>query len=1007
MKKIFNKRNSILLPLTALVALSGFAVANLNDYDEYVATAEEVATPFWISDKAQAYFMKQYDGCLRFDLSMSVAQYNELKAENSDEWAENVEVGMLLVPEKVNDGLTLENTANRYIQNVTLEQSKWIADNEENPTTYTAWVAVGGYEFNEWRYTLDITAVGYLQTGTAEYTDSVTHSMTEVTYNQEYVAEAFDGTIVTPEWLVQYYANSINTVTFNANNGSEATQQTLLKGKQAREPTAPVVDGWTFDGWYNGEQKYDFSAQVTTNITLNAKYTQTVNANTFEVYSGIDGTAPIANTLMVALKNASAMSADADATLNGETITDYAWENNQFTVDGTVFGAKVYGNAEMVVTDGTYTATVKVPVVTKYMANYNDLNNMPYYGGIDTTTTEKAYDGYFVMTDNIDYGNNSINRPSSMLNTWDNSYASSSNLDLIGSCGFAGVFDGQGYAILNVASVPGQYGLFGNAQKDSVVKNLGMLGTVSDYYTKVNAGMLGNNFAGTLKNCYFDITVKNSTTTGSIRTIALAWSLACAQLTDVVVKYDVSNTVNTDKCGLSFSNRPYPWKNGIEAYYGKATNLSLFSQEKGQYANVYGDNAFGSIKKYGYNESATATMTDNTYWNMEYDQPIFKTVMPAVKTIAYNQATPFEVYSGINGKTPIANAFTLDLTAYNLPANPNSITIVGDRASMTVDNSCWSNGVLTVADLGAKVYGDVSVEIATDDVIYKVKSLKVVTKYLASYNDLKNIFYYGGIDETAATKPYDGYFVLKNNLDGTGTYFNHADAFKNVSDDNCYAGTGGFAGVFDGNGYKIYNTLALSNAHGGIFGCVAKTAVIKNVKIVSNVKITNDPYAGGNILGKGVAGTIENVSFDVTVTSDTTKATVCFLARFMAYARMKDVVVKVNSLSSTVTTVALCEGIGKFTYVWDTSKKVFENPMSLENVHVFCTTGIKVQPYTGYWGWENSNYATTGTVLRALEATLLAGMKTYGYDESATVTMTYSTYWDLSGSQPVWKEKVA
>lgn len=45
-------------------------------------------------------------------------------------------------------------------------------------------------------------------------------------------------------------------------------------GKTVAEPTAPKKDGYTFDGWFLGEKKYDFSTPVTEDLTLVAKFTK-------------------------------------------------------------------------------------------------------------------------------------------------------------------------------------------------------------------------------------------------------------------------------------------------------------------------------------------------------------------------------------------------------------------------------------------------------------------------------------------------------------------------------------------------------------------------------------------------------------------------------------------------------------------------------------------------------------------------------------------------------------
>jgi len=64
------------------------------------------------------------------------------------------------------------------------------------------------------------------------------------------------------------------TVTFDSMTGNSVAVQTIESGKLAVEPSKPTRSGYTFAGWYNGSVKYDFSAPVTTNMTLTAKWTK-------------------------------------------------------------------------------------------------------------------------------------------------------------------------------------------------------------------------------------------------------------------------------------------------------------------------------------------------------------------------------------------------------------------------------------------------------------------------------------------------------------------------------------------------------------------------------------------------------------------------------------------------------------------------------------------------------------------------------------------------------------
>ena len=79
--------------------------------------------------------------------------------------------------------------------------------------------------------------------------------------------------------LVNRVMNKNYTVDFS-NDGTVVETQTVAKGATLTEPTAPTKDGYTFDGWYNGDAKWDFTAPVEANMTLVAKWTEIVDTCT-------------------------------------------------------------------------------------------------------------------------------------------------------------------------------------------------------------------------------------------------------------------------------------------------------------------------------------------------------------------------------------------------------------------------------------------------------------------------------------------------------------------------------------------------------------------------------------------------------------------------------------------------------------------------------------------------------------------------------------------------------
>ena len=96
---------------------------------------------------------------------------------------------------------------------------------------------------------------------------------------------------LTAKWNINKY-----TVTFNSYGGTPVPPaQEVEYGLTAAEPTsAPTKTGYTFDGWYLGDEKYDFSDAVEQDITLKAQW----KLNTYIIASTlrINGNEPVKET---------------------------------------------------------------------------------------------------------------------------------------------------------------------------------------------------------------------------------------------------------------------------------------------------------------------------------------------------------------------------------------------------------------------------------------------------------------------------------------------------------------------------------------------------------------------------------------------------------------------------------------------------------------------------------------------------------------------------------------
>lgn len=76
-------------------------------------------------------------------------------------------------------------------------------------------------------------------------------------------------------------------VKFDSDGGSSVAKQRVIENKTATQPKNPTRNGFSFDGWYLDNVKYDFKTKVTKDITLKAKWVENVSYTvTFNTVGG-------------------------------------------------------------------------------------------------------------------------------------------------------------------------------------------------------------------------------------------------------------------------------------------------------------------------------------------------------------------------------------------------------------------------------------------------------------------------------------------------------------------------------------------------------------------------------------------------------------------------------------------------------------------------------------------------------------------------------------------------
>ena len=84
------------------------------------------------------------------------------------------------------------------------------------------------------------------------------------------------------------------TVTFDTDGGTPEPESQIRANLPATKPDDPTKEGYTFEGWYDGDKKFDFDTPVSgeRTVTLKAKWTK--EAAKYYYYSPADGSADAA-----------------------------------------------------------------------------------------------------------------------------------------------------------------------------------------------------------------------------------------------------------------------------------------------------------------------------------------------------------------------------------------------------------------------------------------------------------------------------------------------------------------------------------------------------------------------------------------------------------------------------------------------------------------------------------------------------------------------------------------
>lgn len=119
-------------------------------------------------------------------------------------------------------------------------------------------------------------------------------------------------------------------VTLDLDGGNGNDKEYILRGQKLTLPT-PTKDGYTFDGWFNGENEYDFSLPVISTLSLTAHWVKNPTPPTTEPPTTQPTTQPTTELTTVSTTQSTTKNI-SDKNVNA--VTDYN-ENHNTTVKST------------------------------------------------------------------------------------------------------------------------------------------------------------------------------------------------------------------------------------------------------------------------------------------------------------------------------------------------------------------------------------------------------------------------------------------------------------------------------------------------------------------------------------------------------------------------------------------------------------------------------------------------------------------------------------------------
>ena len=524
---------------------------------------------------------------------------------------------------------------------------------------------------------------------------------------------------------------------------------------------------------------------------------------------------------------------------------------------------------------------------------------------------------------------------------------------------FKGVFDGQGYSLMNfklatskAAGAGVDVSLFGTVYgATTVIKNLSVIGAEIDACGGVIASRV---HSGTIENCYVDVTVTGLNSVKAYYDIgAIAYCLqAGGSIKNCIATVKVAEGLDTtyvagvvgwnagliDNCkaivltgeqlkvvttgtGTVTNTEVYT---SVEAFYENVdttvyAEIWTFDENKQNLPHLGSVNIIESnVKEVKQGESVEVSVTSKL--------PVTYTLAETIEGVTLSSDGVLEVSSSVELGTTIkvnvsdyyGNSTVIELSVVELTLEVTSVenivvaecitgesdSVVPHNINVTFNGETYTEGityvstneaVATVDSTNVTILGEGTTIIK---VLYngvEIHSFTVTATVV--YHAVRTVEDFKAIGTNLATMSLK--YKLMNDIDFEGQEVNGLSAYGTVS-------TLVFNGVFDGQGYSFMNMkLAKSNWTGAgvdesLFGALwYDTTIIKNLSVIG----AEIDSCGGVIASRVHSGTIENCYVEVTVTG-TNNVKANYDIGAIAYCVQAAGIIK-----NCISTVTIAEGI--------------------------------------------------------------------------------------------------